>query len=88
MKEYLKNFVIFIILSFVAAVIFRIVLPKTMDIRILGNVTTITGVSGIVNANVSGAVNANVSGAVDANVSGGVDANVSGLIKTKTKVGF
>ena len=57
MKEYLKKFTFFIILSIVAAIIFRVAFPKTMDVRIIGNVSTITGVSGIVNANVSGLIN-------------------------------
>jgi hypothetical protein len=80
MKEYLKKFIFFLILTIVAAVIFRIAFPKTMDVRIIGNVSTITGVSGIVNTNVLGTVNANVSG--------DMNANVSGLINTKTKVKF
>lgn len=56
MKEYLKNFIFFIILSIVAGIVFRISFPKTINVRIIGNISTITGVSGTVNANVSGLV--------------------------------
>jgi hypothetical protein len=42
MKEYLKKFIFFIILSIVIAIIFRIVFPKTIDVRIIGPVNTET----------------------------------------------
>jgi len=57
MKEYLKKFIFFIILSIVAAIIFRMAFPKTINVRIIGNISTITGVSGVVDANISGLVN-------------------------------
>ncbi len=56
MKEYLKKLIFFTILSMIAGIILRIALPKTMNVRIIGNVSTITNVSGDVNANVSGSV--------------------------------
>lgn len=52
MKEYLKKFIFFIVLSFVAAIIFRMAFPKTINVRVIG----ITGISGAVDANVSGSV--------------------------------
>jgi hypothetical protein len=57
MKEYLKKFIFFITVSIVAAIIFRAAFPKTINVRIIGDVSTITGVSGIVNANVTGLIN-------------------------------
>jgi hypothetical protein len=54
MKEYLKKFIFFLILSIVFGIVLHIALPKTMDVRIIGNVSTITDVSWGVNANVSG----------------------------------
>jgi len=65
MKEYIKNFIFFVVLSVVAAIAFRLAFPKTIDVRVIGNISTITGVSGAVNANVSGLVNAKVSGSVE-----------------------
>lgn len=46
MQEYLKKFIFFVILSIVAAIIFRMALPKTFNVRMIG----------AVNANVSGSV--------------------------------
>jgi phage-related protein len=56
MKEYLKKFIFFIILSIVAAIAFRMALPKTINVHIIGNISTTTDVTGSVNANVSGLV--------------------------------
>ena len=56
MKEYLKNFIFFIILIVIAAIVFRMAFPKTINVRIIGDISTTTGVTGAVNANVSGSV--------------------------------
>jgi hypothetical protein len=56
MKEYLKKFIFFLMLSIVAAIVFRMAFPKTINVRIIGNISTTTGVTGSVNANVSGSV--------------------------------
>ena len=88
MQEYLKKFIFFIILTIVAALIFRMALPKTFDVHIIGDVSTKTGVTGAVNANVSGTMKADVSGAVNANVSGDVNADVSGSVTTDSKIRF
>lgn len=53
MKEYLKKFIFFIVLCFVAAFIFRMAFPKTINVRVIG----VTGISGAVDANVSGEIN-------------------------------
>ena len=42
MREYLKKFTFFIIISIVAAIIFRMAFPKTINVRIIGPVTTET----------------------------------------------
>ena len=42
MKEYIKKFIFFIILSVIAAVVFRIILSKTINVRIIGPVSTET----------------------------------------------
>jgi hypothetical protein len=42
MREYLKKFVFFVIIIIVAAVIFRIILSKTINVRITGPVNTDT----------------------------------------------
>lgn len=56
MKEYIKKFIFFVILSIVFGIILHIALPKTMDVRIIGNISTKTNISGDVNASVSGSV--------------------------------
>jgi hypothetical protein len=48
MKEYLKKFIFFVLLSTVAAVVFRMAFPKTINVRIIGDISTITNVSGSV----------------------------------------
>lgn len=53
MKEYIKKFIFFLLASIVAAVIFRMAFPKTINVRVIGT----TGISGVVNANVSGLIN-------------------------------
>ena len=42
MREYLKKFVFFIMIIIVAAIIFRIALSKTINVRIIGPVNTDT----------------------------------------------
>lgn len=44
MKEYLKKFFIFIVLCIVAAAIFRMAIPKTMNVRVVDSVDTQTKV--------------------------------------------
>ena len=56
MKEYLKKFIFFLILSIIAAIIFRLAFPKTINVRVIGDISTKTDVSGVVNASVSGLV--------------------------------
>lgn len=57
MKEYIKKLIFFIMLSIVAAIVFRMAFPRTINVCIVGDVSTITDVSGGVNANVSGLIN-------------------------------
>jgi hypothetical protein len=48
MKEYLKKFIFFIILGVIGAVIFRMAFPKTINVHVMGDVSTKSDVSGSV----------------------------------------
>jgi len=48
MKEYLKMFIFFMIISIVGAIIFRVAFPRTITVRVIGDVSTKSEVSGAV----------------------------------------
>ena len=56
MKEYLKKFIFFFILIIIFGIILRLALLKTINVRIIGDISTKSKVSGDVNASVLGSV--------------------------------